>query len=286
MKTGIKILVFGLALSGLVSCTKNVNLDLPNPPQLLVVEGHIEPNQQAYLYLSHNFAFFGSTTIASILSQDVVHGAKITVSDGTTTDTMREILPSIGYYQSITLKGQIGKTYSLKVVAMGQTLTSSTTILQPIKLDSAWFQVQPGLDTLGYMWAILNDPPQPGNCYRWLAERIGKDTTFIPPEYSVFNDQFINGQKFEFYYDRGIFPGSKAMDDTDNERHYFKTGEKVVIKFCAIDNTAYQFYNLYYFQLSNNGNPFGSPAPLPGNINGGLGIWCAYGSYLDTVLCK
>lgn len=72
----------------------------------------------------------------------------------------------------------------------------------------------------------------------------------------------------------------------DAERHYFKTGETVVIEFCTIDNIAYQFYNQYYFQQGNEGNPFGSPAPLNGNINGGLGIWCAYGTYLDTVICK
>jgi hypothetical protein len=136
------------------------------------------------------------------------------------------------------------------------------------------------------MWAAFKDPPQPGNCYRWLAKRIGKDTTYVPPRESVFNDELINGQRFEFYYERGIFPGSNANDDTDIERHYFKKGDRVVVKFCTIDNLSYNFYNEYYFQQGNNGNPFGSPAPLQGNITGGLGIWCGYGTFLDTVICK
>lgn len=259
---------------------------MPQPPSQIVVEGHVEPGQNAFLYLSHNFAFFGTTTINNILQADVVHNAKITISDGYTTDSMKEVIPIFGYYQSVSMTGQTGRTYTLKIVTNGQTITASTSILPAIPLDSAWFRVQNGMDSLGYMWATLHDPPQPGNCYRWLAKRIGKDTTFIPPEASVFNDLLINGQTFEFYYDRGIFPGSKAQDDMNIERHYFKRGDTVVIKFCTIDNTAYQFYNEYYFQLGNAGNPFGTPAPLQGNINGGLGIWCGYGTSLDTVICK
>jgi len=287
MKKALKYFIL-LPLMGflLAGCQKDVTLNVPNPPPEIVLEGHIEPNQSPYLYVSHNFAFFGSTTIHTILSQDVVHGAKVAVTDGITTDTLREIIPSIGYYQAFHIIGVVGRTYKLTVVAEGQTLTASTTMLQPVPLDSVWFQVQPGFDTLGYMWATFHDPPQPGNNYRWLAERLGKDTTFVPPRESVFNDAIINGQKFTFYYERGIFPGSNANDDTDAERHYFKKGEKVVVKFCTIDNLAYNFYNEYYFQQGNNDNPFGSPAPVQGNITGGLGIWCAYASVLDTVICK
>lgn len=286
MKNKLKHSVLFLPLLLLAACEKNVNLNLPNPPPQIVVEGHIELNSNPYVYLSHNFAFFGSTTIDSILKQDVVHGGLVYVSDGFTTDTLKEVIPAFGYYQSFNMKGVVGRTYNLTVVVNGQTLTSSTTILPPVKLDSAWFQVDQGMDSLGYMWATFTDPAPPGNCYRWLAKRLGKDTTYVPPRESVFNDQVINGQKFTFYYERGLLPGSKRQDDTDIERHYFKKGDRVVIKFCAIDNTAYQFYNEYYFQQGNNGNPFGSPAPLYGNITGGLGIWCGYGSYLDTVTCK
>jgi len=286
MRSLFKNIVLLLPVVFFASCQKNVDLNLPNPQPEIVVEGHIERNNNPFVYLSHNFAFFGTTTIDSILKNDVVHGALVTVTDGITTDTLKEVIPSIGYYQSFNIKGVVGRTYNLTVVVNGQTLTSSTTILPPVPLDSAWFQVQPGMDSLGYMWASFHEPTQPGNCYRWLAKRIGKDTTFVPPRESAFNDAVINGQTFVFYYERGIFPGSKALDDTDIERHYFKKGDRVVIKFCAIDNMAYNFYNEYYFQQGNNANPFGSPAPIYGNITGGLGIWCGYGSYLDTVICK
>lgn len=275
----------------LTACSKNITLNVPPAANQMVVEGHIEPGTTAYLYLSHNFNFYGTISIVSILTQDVIHNAKITISDGTTTDTMYETNPFIGFYQNKNLKGVVGKTYYLTVVANGQTATASTTLTAPVKLDSVWFKVQPNLDSLGYMWAILNDPPAPGNCYRWFAKRINKnpamsDTTYVPPDESVFNDQFINGKKFQFFYSRGALPGSRAADDSNAEAGYFKQRDTVVVKFCTISTTAYNFYNIYYFQLNNTGNPFGSPAPIQGNVTGALGIWCGYGSYFDTVICK
>lgn len=270
-------------------CEKNVTLNIPQPPTQICVEGHVEPGQLAWVYLSHNFAFFGTISISNIIANDVVNGALITVNDGYSTDTMQSVIPLLGYYETKKMKGITGRTYNLTVKVNGQTLTSTTSILPAIPLDSTWFQVQPGLDSLGYLWAILKDPLPPGNCYRWMVKRIGSvepDTTFVPPYESAFNDQFIAGQKFEFDYNRGSFPGSKATDDTDAEKGYFKKGETCVIQFSTISSVAYQFYNAYYYQLDNVGNPFGSPAPVQGNINGGLGIWCGYGTSYDTVYCK
>lgn len=270
----------------LTGCQKDINLDLPVPPQEICIDGHIEPGQLGWLYLSHNFNFFGTTSITSVIANDVIDNAVITINDGYTTDTMAIYIPTLGYYQTKTMKGVSGRTYNLTVKANGQTLTASTTILPAVPLDSVWFKLQPRLDTLGFIWAELNDPPTPGNCYRWLAKRLGEDTLFVPPYESVFNDEFINGQKFQFFFGRGSVPGSKAADDTDAEAGYFKTGETCVVQFCTISYDAYQFYNQYYYQLNNVGNPFGSPAPVTGNIKGGLGIWCAYGTAYDTVVCR
>jgi len=279
--------IYFIMLTGLlVGCSQNVNLELPTPPTQITVDGHIEPGQLANMYLSKNIAYTTSLSITSILAQDIIHGAKVTISDGTSTDSMREVNVKAGYYQSVTMKGQIGKTYSISVTALGQTVTSSTTILPPVPLDSAWFQVYQNLDTLGYVWAQLTAPLPVGHCYRWLAERIGKDTLYIPPTYSAFNDALFAGQSVTIFYNRGQLPGSTAADDTNAESGWFKTGEKVVVKFCSIDNTAYQFYNSYYNQMYNGSNPFSSPGIVTGNIKGGQGIWCAYGSSYDTVICK
>ncbi|HXB10954.1 MAG TPA: DUF4249 domain-containing protein [Bacteroidia bacterium] len=282
----MKRIYYIMLMGMLAGCSKNVNLDLPTPPTQITVDGHIEPGQLAYMYLSRNIAYTTSLSITSILAQDIIHGAFVTITDGTSTDTMRETNVKAGYYQSTFIKGQIGKTYSIKVSALGQTVTSSTTILQPIPLDSAWFKVYQGMDTLGYVWATLSSPLPVGRCYRWLTERIGKDTVYIPPTYSAFNDALFAGQSVTIFFNRGEIPGSVAVDDTNAESGWFKTGEKVVVKFSVIDNIAYQFYNTYYTQQYTGTNPFASPGIVVGNIKGGNGIWCAYGASYDTVTCK
>ena len=269
-----------------VSCTKNIQLNVPSAPTEITVEGHIEPGGLAYLYLSTNFSFFGNISISNILTQNVIHNAVVTISDGTTTDTMEETIPSIGFYQSKHMTGVIGKTYSLVVKAIGQTATATTTLLTQIPLDTAWFSIKQGKDTLGFITARLTSPLPAGHCYRWMAQRIGKDTTYLAPSFSVFNDQFFSGQTIQFGYQRGMFPGSTAKDDTDAESGYFKIGETVSIKFCTIDQTAYTFYNTYYTQQVQGGNPFASSSPVIGNIQGGQGIWCGYGTSYKTVYCK
>ncbi|MGP8216612.1 MAG: DUF4249 domain-containing protein [Bacteroidia bacterium] len=277
----------------MAACTKNINLVVPQAPNQIVVEGHIEPDSAGSLFLSHNFNYYGVTSFTGILTNDVVHGAHISISDGTTTDTMIETNPSIGYYQNKNLKGVVGKTYYLTVVAEGQTLTASTTILTPIPLQSLWYQAASGMDSLGYLWATVNDPATgSGNYYRWLARRLNKvngkdeDTTFVPPSLSVFSDQTFKGQKFQFFFGRGSVPGSKAADDTNIESGYFKLKDTVIVKFCTIDYNSYHFYSTYYYQVDNSFNPLSSPVMVQGNINGGLGIWCGYGSSYDTVICK
>ena len=57
-------------------------------------------------------------------------------------------------------------------------------------------------------------------------------------------------------------------------------------KFSAIDRSHFQFWRSEETQVGNNGNPFGSPAPVTGNINGGLGIWGGYSTTFDTIIAR
>ncbi len=153
-------------------------------------------------------------------------------------------------------------------------------------LDSVWFQVQPGLDTLGWAWATLNDPPVAGNSYRWFAKRLGKDDDFIAPLGSVIEDKFFNGLYFDFAYNRGQVPNSTAEDDENEEAGYFKVGDSIVVKFASITEQSFDFWRAAETQASSNGNPFGSPAPLKSNIEGALGIWEGFSFTLDTIVAQ
>ncbi len=155
-----------------------------------------------------------------------------------------------------------------------------------VPLDSVWFKIQEGKDSLGYVWAHLRDPDTLGNCYRWFAKRLGKDKSFIAPSGSVFEDKFINGKEFDFAYNRGSVPNSNAEDDNNEEAGFFKAGDTIEVKFCTITYESYQFWRQAENQSGSAGSPFGSPAVFPTNIKGGIGIFEAFNPTFYTVIAK
>ena len=273
-----------LLLSG---CEKEISIDdLPQPTMKICVEGHVEPGQNPFVYLSINAPYFAPTDLNN-LSQYTVHGAFVTVNDGFTTDTLIEVVPSFGYYyKANNMTGVAGRTYNLTIVSNGKTYTATTTIPQPVPLDSVWFKVEGTLDSLGYVWAHLSEPAGLGNAYRWSAMRETKDQDFISPLGSAFDDKFIDGKSFDFAYNRGEVPNSNAEDDNNGEAGYFKKGDTVYVKFSSIDHDAFEFYRSFETEIGSNGNPFASPSTVKTNIfpkGEALGIFCGYGAFIDTL---
>jgi len=279
------------------SCEKDVTVEIPRVESKVVVEGYIETGKNPFVILSNSLPFFGSIYTTDLID-NTIKGATVTVSDGSITDTLRDIL-NIGVYFSTSpgMQGQPGKTYSLRVVTNGITLTSVTSIPHPVPLDSAWFKVDGQRDSLGFIWAHLTDPDSLGNYYRWFAQRINKytsgpdqgkvkDSVFVSPSGSVFEDKFFNAKSFDFAYNRGSTVNSEKEDDNNVERNFFKRGDTIVVKFCSIDRAHFEFWRTEETQVRSNGNPFGSPAPAISNIEGGLGIWGGYALAYDTVIAR
>ena len=78
---------------------------------------------------------------------------------------------------------------------------------------------------------------------------------FLSPD-STFEDKFINGKSFDFFYNRGNEPNSTKKDDNNDEKMFFKKGDTIVVRFCTIDRANFQFWRDEETQVSNNGNPF------------------------------
>ncbi len=288
------LFAFFALIALLTGCEKNVTVAVPNGDEEVVVEGYIETGKNPQVILSRTLPFFGEVNTSNVL-QNLIPGATVIVNNGTVNDTL---LSFSGYYFSTSMIGEIGKTYTLTVYVNGKTITSVTTIPVPVKLDSVWWKADGQRDSLGFAWGHLTDPDTTGNCYRWFAQRINryifgpdsghvKDSTFIAPiGGSVFEDKFINGRSFDISFPRGSFSFSSKEDDVNDEKFFFKRGDTIVVKFCALDRAHFQFWRSEETQVGNNGNPFGSPAPVTSNIVGGLGIWGGYSPSFDTIIAR
>jgi hypothetical protein len=317
-----KVPVFlGILLAALTlgSCQKQIEIDLPDAESKLVVEGKIEQGLPPIVMLTRSIGYFEPTDI-NTFDNLFVHDAVVTLSNGTTTETLLELctaalpdstlalisaligisaedLATFNYCIYSTFNtavwGEVGKTYSLNIDAEGKQYSALTQIPSLTPLDELWYEVYGDSDTLGFIWATLSDPDTVGNGYRWMAQRINqytdgtqKDANFIAPQSSVFDDEFFNGLTFDFAYDRGIQQGSLKPDDRNDERGFFKTGDTVVVKFSALDKGVFEFYRAFETQAFTSGNPFAAPTTVFSNIEGGaLGVWAGFGVSYDTVIC-
>lgn len=302
-------LIFILAAVFLfTACTKEVTLDIEGAEEKIVVQGSIEPGMPPIVILTHTNPYFGNNNFSSV-DEIFIHGAVMTVSNGSYTATLSEIctndlpdslLPLIGemvgldsaslanvnfcVYSTLdaSIYGQVGSSYSLTIDANGKQLSAVTTIPQPVALDSLWFKIE--YDDFGFVWAKLSEPAGTGNAYRWFSKRLGEDGSFLAPWGSAFEDKFIDGESFEFAYNR---PDTQYEEyNTVEGENYFQVGDTIVIKFCAIDIPHYQFWRTFETQAVNNGNPFAAPTSIRSNITGGLGIWGGYSPVYDTLIAQ
>ncbi len=319
MNNIVRILVVFSLLLLMSSCEKEIDVDLPRPEEKLIVEGIIETDQFPYVVLSKSTGYFDPTDVQSV-ANSYVSDAVISISDGTVTNQMSKICSSslsaaqqkelsdllgipvallssydICGFVDLSMVGEVGKSYTISIDWKGNNYQGTTQLVEPVSLDSSWFEVFGDRDSLGFLYAEMSEPAAEKNFYRWFAQRINsyqygslkgqqKDESFLLPSSSVFDDEFVNGTTFEFGYGRPV--ASDKFDDQVPERGFYKVGDTVVVKFCSIDKGVFSFISTAEEQILSTGSPFATPVNVPSNIsNGALGLWAGYSPYFDTIIC-
>lgn len=313
MKNAVYI---GLIFFLLLSCTKEVEIDIPGYEEELVIDGLIETGMPPFVMISKTKDIYAPTDLTSFLN-GFISGATVSVSDGINTVVLDEWcsdnLPpgteqmaadmfgipvsELGNYHicayltlDASMFGQVGKTYHLTVEYDGNTYEASTEIVPPTYLDSVWWKPEPGTPNHGFSWAFLTDPPAKGDAYKWEVKRINIgtdgeaiDKNFETPFSPVVDDEFFNGLAFEFAYEN---PFAWEPDTPEDELGLYALGDSVVIKFSKMDRNVYEYMEKKYIQLQTAGNPFATPTNIPNNISGGaLGVWAGFSPTFDTLVC-
>ena len=292
---------------GLISCSKEVKIDIPGFDEQIVIDGSIETGTPAIIFLSNSKDIYAPTDINSYLN-GFISGATVTVSNGTITDTLTEIctdnLPAgfesiaaaffglpieqlvnlhLCAYVSTGIVGEVGKTYTLKVLYNNKTYTSSTKIENPTVLDNLFWREQVNLPGYGFSWAKITDSPIMGDAYRWEVKNLG-DLFYSKPFQPFTDDRFYNGKTFEFSVENPMSFKDQTIENQN--KGYYKLGDTIVVKFSKLGKKEYQFFEKKYNQIYSGGNPFATPTNIPSNIEGGaLGIWAGFSPWYDTLIC-
>lgn len=294
MKQRTYILLGALALMILVSCESEIDIDLPDPETLVVVDGIIESGQFARVAVTKTTPYFDTINIAT-LSGIFIMDAKVYLSDGFTTDTLSLTIdatqfPPIFYQgNNPALIGTEWTKYYLTVIALGDTLTSVTTIPGVVPIDSLRWQQFGNDDSLGVGYIYFKDPDSLGNFYQLLAKRQGYPYYVPVPAQSISNDQLANGQYIEFTVLRPrATPDwfNTATGDTTNQGSgiRFRRGDTISVKLNSIDYYSFEFLRTYGSAANSFGNPFSAPTFVASNINGGLGGFVGLGASYATYI--
>lgn len=298
------LFVFGMLLL-LYACEEEFIPEISTDPEDIVVEGYIEAGDiplPPYVILTRSLPFFTTFGFGD-LDNLFVHDAIVTVSDGEQTVTLEELcwndfdeevqallqelleqsgvgldtIPGnlcVYFDRTLSMIGETGKTYDLRIEAEDKVLTASTSIPEPVLIDSLKFIKPSGVlpDTLLELRGFFSDPPGVNNFYRYFNSINGG--RFIPGFNSVVDDAFFDGQQFEFPIPKAE-PRNTTADPAEFGLH--RVGDTLILKWSTIDDAHFRFWSTLEFNAVNQG-PFSAYSRVETNINGGIGVWGGYNS--------
>lgn len=267
-------------------CTSEISLNQEAYTPKIVVDGWIEPNEPAMIYLTLSSPFLTQYDSASIVKIFLNH-AKLTVSSSNGKEEILTLFKEKKFfppfvYKSTELMGEIGVTYQLKIEYGGKILTASTTIPQPPKIQSISF-----IKHSEYKGTLLVKYIPYNNILSYFLFQTAQkrykfqiSPTFYPLQsYSgsageIVENELLKGRTNNIH---DIGKRTTEVDDTIGARYYW-IKDTVSVSVSSLDIQSFEVLNSIFFTLSNYDNPFTVSNPALTNINGGIGRWTGLGT--------
>jgi len=253
------------------------------PPQL-VVEGWIDSGGFPIVKLTTTVPVSKQAQSTDSLDRFLVRWAKVTVSDGT-----REVvltgMPNRDYfppyiYTTSEMRGEVGKTYTLKVDYQDFHAHAVTTIPKPVALTSIKAEELPLFPGWYKLRVGFTDNPATTDYYKVFVRQYGHSQDFHSTYLGTYNDRLLPTQA-------SILVNNSRQNVANPNATFFKRYELVTIKFCHIDSVSYEFWKSMDDYHGEGRNPlFNSMQNIRTNIHGGLGYWCGYGAFYHTYVIE
>lgn len=261
----------GMVAAGLLaSCREE---ETPQASMPLVVEGWIEEGEMPVVIVSR----------AVDMTQDVgsFDGAvekwcRVSVFD----DGRRVLLtgqPDTRYmppfiYTTSDLRGKEGHTYRLMVETERDTVYAESRLPASILIESLTAQKREDADSLYSIRARLRNV-DPEGYYKFYTRIMDGEERYYPAFLGTFRGSDYDPEA-GFVITRGIHAGY----DNAEFNHYFKSGDRVMVKICTMSADLYEFWRVYDSNVSLSGNLFFTFAEnCPHTVYGGFGYWGAFG---------
>ena len=270
------------------SCTKEVEITIPNNGTQFVVNGYIENGKPATILLTRSLSYFAPQNYDNIFSS-FIEGATIQIiSETGETEILNYVGPQyhdtwMYNYIGNSIIGEEGQTYRIRINKGDTLLTSIASIpnIAGLNKDSLRFLYRPFDSTYCYLYGFYQDPDTIGNSNR-IFTRTNQDPLFAPnlDQNGNYNDEYVNGDGlgFPMYKGRGFWQDWDYGEDWEEVDGvcgptigFWCIGDSVELKMSSVNRAYWDFWNS--IQYNNPGGPFGNPSDVISNINGGLGVW-------------
>ncbi len=237
-------------------CEKVVQVNLNKATPQIIIQGNVTNEAGPYtVSITRSVPFDNSNVFPPVT------GAVVKIKDVTAgiTDILTETMP--GVYNTATVQGTAGSTYTLEVMTDNKTYTASSTMPGIVVLDSVSFFINTFFGTtLTNPLPNFQDPPDADNYYffKQLINRKPVKTFF------VFDDRLSQGR----YISRQLF----------NDSAYIKNLDTVELEMRCIDKNVYNYFNhIIEAQGGGNSGPVAAPGNPASNIsNGAFGYFSAH----------
>jgi len=256
MKTSnIKLALIAFAIPFYFCCKKVINVNLNNASAQIVIQGSVTNAPGPYQVQITKTVNFSATN-----SYPPVSGATVTITDSTTgqIDVLTETAAGI-YTTNLLPQGKPGHTYQLNVAAQGQTYTASSTMPQPVTLDSITFR------HLGNFGKLQIN-----------AEPNFQDPSGIANYYAF--QEYVNSKllKHTFVFDDRLSDGKYIAVNIYTDSSYINIGDTVALNMYCTDKPIYNYFNSLQQAADANGFQTASPSNPVSNIsNNALGYFSA-----------
>lgn len=242
----------------LISCEETTELDLRQTPSRIVIEGLVtnKPDYQS-VKITRSSQFYASGAAPRVTDASVV------VTDDTGESFVfvhnpRNHPDSLGIYlPEEDFTGSIGRTYTLRVDAEGETYEASDKMYSVTDIDSLTFRINENQQ---------EDPEEPGKIYEMLlfAREPQDEENFYLFKYYR-NDSLTVFNPTDIYYSNDELLGENISGIPSPI--YYGVNDKARLEAYSLSRDGYVFYNDLSVILNNDGGGMFGPIPAPPRTN-------------------
>ena len=270
-----------LTLAGCGKLQNNIDVPLPTYSAELVVECYLEPGKAPSLTVSTSLPYL-SNALAQIPTDVTV---TLTMPNGT--QVPLNFAPNLAALTDTTglkfhthiardpLMARPGDVFRLDVRdTKGRHATSTTTMLVPVPIDSLnyKFNDKSPAERRAYVLTNFRDPAALDDCYRLQLHKGNPARGVLlksPETDNSLEDRLLNGQEFVV-----------------GTSYRFWPGDTVTATLYHTERAMYRFRQSVRDARGANGNPFGQPSAIYGNVQGGIGIFAVLSGTRMTKILK